>query len=150
MEETNRYYQQTSSPPDFETSAAELKAYFGFMILMGLCQLPKMRDYWAKSEQLHYSPISSRISRSRFEAITRNLHFANNECLLERGDPGYDKLQKIRPVITHLSATFLSLYIPHQNTSIDEAMIPFKGKLYVPNIKFNMHSMKLHRILVLI
>ena len=75
------------------------------MILMGICRLPEMRDYWAKNEQLHYSPI---CNRSRFEAITRNLHFVNNETLLERGDPNYDKLQKIRPVIIHLSSTFLS------------------------------------------
>ena len=49
--ETNRYHQQTSNSPDFETSPEAIKAYFGFMILMGICKLPEMRDYWAKRSE---------------------------------------------------------------------------------------------------
>ena len=43
----------------------ELKAYFGFCILMGISQLPEIEDYWSKDPLLHYSPIASRITRER-------------------------------------------------------------------------------------
>ena len=125
--ETNRYHQQTSNSPDFETSAEEMNAYLGFMILMGMCRLPEIRDYWAKSDQLHYTAIASKISRFRFEAMTRNIHFADNDHLPLRRTPGYDKLQKVQPIINYLKTSFLTSYIPHQQASIDEAMIQFKG-----------------------
>ena len=44
----------------------ELKAYFGFMILMGIFRLPSMRDYWRTNEAFHYRPIANRISRTCF------------------------------------------------------------------------------------
>ena len=106
VRETNRRQQQTAPTTQFETNE-EKRAYFGFMVLIGINKLPEMRDYWAFSDQLHYSLISDRISRSRFESITRNLHFTNHTNLLQRGDPEYDKLQKIRPAINHLTQSFL-------------------------------------------
>ena len=43
----------------------------------------------------------------------------------------------MRPVITAISESFLNSYNPHHHLSIDEAMIPFKGrsslKQYIPN-----------------
>ena len=45
-----------------QTSVEELKAYFGFMVLMGINQLPEIRDYWTKDPSLHYSPIADRIA----------------------------------------------------------------------------------------
>ena len=51
-------------------------------------------------------------------------------------DPSYDRLWKLRPVITALSKSFVDSYSPHSCMAIDEAMIPFKGrsamKQYVP------------------
>ena len=48
--------------------------------------------------------------------------------LLPRGDPGYDKLGKVRPVIDILWEQFLQNYNPHREKSVDEAMIKFKGR----------------------
>jgi hypothetical protein len=52
------------------------------------------------------------------------------------GDPGYDKLGKIKPILERVRKVFRSVYCPPQNISIDEAMIPFKGrstlKQYMP------------------
>ena len=45
-------------------------------------------------------------------------------------------MQKVDPVISHLKEKFKSVYYPHCEVSIDEAMIPFKGrssmKQYLP------------------
>ena len=85
---------------------------------------------------LHYAPIADRISRDRFEEITRYLHFVDNDILPARGEEGFSLLQKVEPVISHLKAKFKSVYYPHCQCSIDEAMIPFKGqssmKQYLP------------------
>ena len=106
------------------------------MILMGINQLPALADYWRLDTNLRYGPIADRISRDRFMEITKYLHFVDNTTLHLRSDPAYDKLGKIRPVIDHLSHQFLTVYNPHCEVSIDEAMIAFKGrssmKQYVP------------------
>ena len=97
----------------------------------GINRLPEMRDYWSKDEKLHYSPIASQISRSRFGAITRHLHFADNRKLPSRGEPGYNRLQKVQPIITAVKQRCASIYQPNVQNSIDEAMIPFKGMCIV-------------------
>ena len=117
-------------------TADELWAYFGFMILMGVNQLPALADYWKLDPTYRYRPIADRITRDRFLEISRYLHFVDNTTLPPRTDPTYDKLGKIRPVLDSVTQQFLTGYNPHCEVSIDEAMIAFKGrssmKQYVP------------------
>ena len=94
---------------------------------MGIVRLPELRDYFSKDEKLRYPPIAGRISRNRFEEIARYLHFVNNEELPARGEDGYSRLQKIQPILTAAKHHCLTVYRPHCENSIDEAMIPFKG-----------------------
>ena len=134
VRETNRYAEQALQGKNevWSTDAAEIRAYLGFMILMGINELPELRDYWSTHEYLRYAPIADRISRNQFEKITQYLHFVDNTSLPSQGE-GYSRLQKVEPVITALKAKF---QYPHCQVSIDEAMIPFKGrsmmKQYVP------------------
>ena len=120
----------------WETSVDELKAYFGFQILMGFNRLPEIRDYWSTNSYFHYFPIASRISRNRFLEIQRFLHFVDNSSIASRGEPEYDRLAKVRPVIKSLQHSFFESYKPHRENAIDEAMIKFKGrssiKQYLP------------------
>ena len=129
VRETNLYVQQclAETMKTWSTNAEEIRAYIGVNILMGIVHLPEIRDYWAKDEKLHYSPIASRMSRSRFEDIVRYLHFADNSSLPSRGEEGYYRLQKVQPIITAMKQRCTSLYQPNAQNSIDEAMIPFKG-----------------------
>ena len=96
----------------------------------------EIRDYWSTNEYLRYAPIAERISRDRFEEITRYLHFVDNEFLPARGEEGFYRLQKVEPVISALKVNFRAAYSPHCQVSVDEAMIPFKGrstmKQYLP------------------
>ncbi len=43
----------------------DIKAYFVFMIIMGIVKLPALADYWRKNEFFNYRPIASRITRTR-------------------------------------------------------------------------------------
>ena len=138
VDETNRYAEQAlrGKNKEWSTDAEEVRAYMGFMIRMGINNVPEIRDYWPTNDYLRYAPIADRITRDRFEQITRYLHFADNETLPARGEEGFSRLQKVEPVILALKDNFRSKYYPHCQLSIDEAMIPFKGrssiKQYVP------------------
>ena len=100
---------------------SEIKAYLGFLIIMGINRLPEIRDYWAMDTKLHNSFIASRITRDRFEEISRYLHFVDNTTLPMRGAPGFHRLQKILPIVTALKERYLRAYNPHPQNTIDEA-----------------------------
>ena len=70
-----------------EVTIPELKAYFGFCILMGLVKLPALEDYWKVDPFLHFPPIAGQITRQRFRDISRYLHFSDNTTLALRGQP---------------------------------------------------------------
>ena len=106
----------------------ELLAYMGFMILMGIVQLLAIQDYWKTTSIFHYMPVAGRISRTRFFELHRYLHFADNSTLSPPGSPGYDRLGKIAPIIDMLSEQFAAVFNPVKEISVDEAMIPFKGR----------------------
>ena len=130
VDQTNLYASQVMDPSQCDKwtklTADELWAYFGFMILMGVNQLPALADYWKLDPTYRYRPIADRITRDRFLEISRYLHFVDN-TLPPRTDPTYDKLGKIRPVLDSVTQQFLTGYNPHCEVSIDEAMIAFKG-----------------------
>lgn len=140
VEQSNLYAKEVMGDDKYSSwekiTSEELKAYFGFCILMGINRLPAIDDYWSSDQVLHYSPIADRIPRDRFREISRYLHFADNSTLEPRGSPGHDRLGKVRPVINHLSQRFSDLYKPHREVSVDEAMIKFTGrssvKQYMP------------------
>ena len=140
VRQTNIYANQVMGEERYDkwekVTESELMAYLGFAILMGIVQMPAINDYWRRDPFLHYAPIADRISRDRFRDIHRFLHFANNNDLPPRGQPGHDRLGKVRPVLTTLLDQFVSSYNPHCEQAIDEAMIPFQGrstlKQYMP------------------
>ena len=126
--ETNRYATTCIGDSWEPITPEELCAYFGFMMLMGLVKLPSIYCYWQKDLVYHYSPIADRISRKRFFDIHRFIHFANNATLSAPGSSDYDKLGKIRPILTSLTDRFSAIYEPGKDLSINEAMIPYKGR----------------------
>ena len=134
---TNLYAEQVLSAENYlkfeKVTSIEIQAYFGFMFLVGINQLPCLYDYW-RADTTHFAPVASRITRARFLEISRFLHSVNNDSYTTpQSDPQYDRIWKVRPVIDVLSKTFLDVYTPH---ATNEAMIPFKGrssfKQYIP------------------
>ncbi|XP_035207145.1 piggyBac transposable element-derived protein 4-like [Stegodyphus dumicola] len=71
-----------------------------------------------------------------FQKITEAIHVNDNEIVLPRDDPDYDKLHKIRPLIEHLNKKIAEAFKPSSVLAVDESMIPFKGrstlKQYMP------------------
>ena len=60
----------------------------------------------------------------------------DNDTIAARGEDGYDRLAKMRPVITAVKDSFLAPYAPHCQCANDEAIVHFKGrsslKQYLP------------------
>ena len=136
--ETNRHaarlrqQSQHISPRHWhDTTVGEIKAFIGILILMGICRLPRLRLYWT-TQYPYISPgICEIMSLTRFEQIYRFLHLCDSEQQVAAGQPGYDYFFKVRKLLDLLSPRFLSQYNTHEELSVDEAMIPFKGRLSI-------------------
>ena len=159
VHETNLYAHQVlgdeASAKWTDVTADDIWAFLGFALLMGINRLPQLHLYWNTNPAFHYLPIAERITRDRFMAIWRFLHFTSNSpstpsttvsassssagaSSSSSSDPTrtHDRLWKVRPVISAVVAACKSNYRPHREQAIDEAMVAFKGrssmKQYLP------------------
>lgn len=114
----------------------ELHAFFGILIIMGFNVLPSVRHYWSTDQNFFCARISGLMTVKRFLKILRYLHLNDNSTMKIRGDPEYDRLHKVRPLLNMLSENFKKVFSPSRFLSVDESMIPFKGrsmlKQYMP------------------
>ena len=63
--------------------------------------------------------------------LSTYFHFVNNENIAARGQPEYDRLAKVHPVIFALQKSFLEAYNPHRENAVDEAVVKFKGRSFL-------------------
>ena len=68
------------------------------------------------------------MSRDRF-LLLKFLHLANNTEQVPRGQPGHDRLYKLRAFASAMICRFKACYRTHREISINESMIGFKGRL---------------------
>lgn len=84
----------------------EIKVFLGIVFLMGLDQKPEMGLHWS-TNKLFYSPVYGKtMARDRFFILLKFLHFNNNREMPRPDSAEYDRLYKIRPVITMLQEKF--------------------------------------------
>ena len=78
VQQTNLYAHQVrgcAAEGQWTDITADMWAFLGFVILMGINQLPQLNLYWNTSPEFHYRAIAERIPRNRFKNILRFLHF---------------------------------------------------------------------------
>lgn len=68
------------------------------------------------------------FTRKRFKQITALLHYCDESQAKPREHPDYDRLYKVKFLTEHLKETFQKYYVLHRETSVDECMIPFRGR----------------------
>ena len=95
---------------------------------MSVVSAPYYQFYWEL--ETRYELIASAISCDRFESLKRFLHFNDNTKDKKRDDETRDRLFKIRPLFEILRQNSLSQK-PEEHNSIDEQMIPFKGRSFL-------------------
>jgi hypothetical protein len=113
----------------------ELRQVVGILFYMSVVSMPNMRLFWKKS--MNNTAVSKVMTRDRFLEIVSALHMSNNHLQPARGDPGYDKLFKVRNLLNHLTENFKNSAEMEKILSVDEQMIPYKGtiqlKVYMKN-----------------
>ena len=70
---------------------------------MSVVSLPNIKHYWNRT--LRIEAVAETMLRDRFLTINRLLHLSNNNLQPKKDEPGYERLYKIRPILTHLSET---------------------------------------------
>ena len=69
------------------------------------------------------------MSSRRLELLLKLIHLNDSITQPARGQPGYNKLYKVRPLLDAVIKNFQASYTPTDNLSIDESMVGFKGCL---------------------
>lgn len=132
--ESNRYYYQNIDRLKSQTKGIkwkditipEMKKFVGLIIFMGLVRKDRRNEYWTTDPVLETPFFGKTMSRDRFNQIWRAWHFNNNEDIT---DPS-DRLEKVRPIINHFVEKFKNIYKPKQQVSLDEGIIPWRGRLF--------------------
>ncbi|XP_006872930.1 PREDICTED: piggyBac transposable element-derived protein 4-like [Chrysochloris asiatica] len=139
QERTRRYRGQEirKSTENWQpTSVEEIKAFIAVHILMGIHVLPELRHYWSSDPLLGLSSVPDFMTKARFKKLTENIHCNDNSKAVPKGEPGYDRLHKLRPIINALNSRLKEVYMPSSVMAIDESMVPFKCrssiKQYMP------------------
>lgn len=125
--ETNRYGLQQFGY-ELKCTNDEIRRFIGVLLYLGVVKVPRYRMAWAK--EFNFTSITQSLSRNRFEKIKESFHLNDNACEKKPNEPDFDKLFKVRPLLNHLKKKFNE--IPQEERqSIDEQIIPFKGKFFI-------------------
>ncbi|CAH2012125.1 unnamed protein product [Acanthoscelides obtectus] len=114
----------------------EISRFLGLIFLMGIIQVPRLRDYW-RTDRFYNLAFRNYMSRNRFLVVLRCLHFAHNP---QEGEPRpADRLHKVRTLVDFFNHKMFAIYSPQKNLSIDESMLLWRGRLlfrqYIKNKK---------------
>ncbi|XP_050049948.3 piggyBac transposable element-derived protein 4-like [Dermacentor andersoni] len=114
----------------------ELRAYFGLLLLMSVSPRHHFYHYWSRDSLFNCEEIAKVMSFKRFQYIMNSLRVNDPSKEKKRGEDGYDRLAKLRPLIDKLNKKFQEEYSPSSHQAIDESMVAFKGrssmKQYIP------------------
>ncbi|GFQ75864.1 piggyBac transposable element-derived protein 4 [Trichonephila clavata] len=149
VEETNRYafdvlnlHGETSDKRNHEsswkpTNKNEILKFLGLILLMGHIEKYSIQDHWTTNNLMETPFFKEVRPRYRFLMILKFLHFSDNSLKEIRDSPTYDRLWKMRKIFDCFNRTFKEVYDPTENSSFDEVIIKFKGR-----VLFKQHSKK--------
>ena len=106
---------------------SELRKAIGIFIYMSVVTLPSTRHYWKKA--MGITAVSTVMTRDRFVDIEKCLHLSNNLMQPVKGEPDYDRLFKVRKLLDLLNKNFKACADTEEIMSVNEQMIPYKGRL---------------------
>ncbi|XP_035383260.1 piggyBac transposable element-derived protein 4 isoform X2 [Electrophorus electricus] len=134
-------------------NADEMLRFISIVIYLGLIKPSAIRDLWRK-DHLHRHPFPpSVMTGKRYEAISANLHMSDpaadaiNDQL--RGQPGYDSLFRLKPLMEQTLTACKAYYHPHKNIAVDERMVATKARISMKQYMKNKPSKWGYKIFVL-
>ena len=130
---TNEYSVEQSGA-SINATVSEIEQFLGILIFSSILESSDYRTYWQPATRWHC--IADVMGINRFEKLKRYFHLCRNVDAKKPDEEGYDPLFKIRLLFDQIRSKCLSIP-PSQWQSIDEQMVPFKGrhqhKQYLPN-----------------
>ncbi|XP_028968650.1 piggyBac transposable element-derived protein 4-like [Galendromus occidentalis] len=121
-----------------------MRKFLGLLMYMGLVKYPNITDYWRKDCLYRNELVASAMSRNRFQLLLRFIHFSDNE----EADIA-DRSNKFIKILTLLQDKFCEAINPGEKLTIDETMIPFRGRLsflqYMPG-KSHKYGVKVFKL----
>jgi len=78
VEQTNLYAEQRGVTGWVDTTAMEIKAFLGFVILMSVHCVPRLNNIWSSDWILSVPALAKIFPRNWFWKLWTNLHLANN------------------------------------------------------------------------
>lgn len=154
FQETNCYYKQKEAAEQNKNKTKwspvtkdKIKAFIGITIHMRIVRLPRISMYCSQDVLIHQQSIGSIMSQTRFLQIWRCVHLANNAYALPRDGAGFDKIYRARQFLVLRNCQ--DLHRLHRDLSIDETMIPHKGRLsckQLHNLRITAHGTKRYKL----
>ena len=117
-------YARTKGDNNFSTNRAEISAFLGLNILIGIHELPQLQMYWDSDEFIGVEGFKKTIPKQRFVIISKYIHLTD-----PANEDRTDLLCKVRPLVNLLEQRFQAAYIPGKNISVDEGLVKFNGRL---------------------
>lgn len=117
-------YARSKGDATFVTTRAEISAYLGLNILMGIHRLPHVDMFWDSDEFISVEGFKKTIPKQRFKTLSKFLHLID-----PREEDPTDVLCKVRSLVALLERRFMEAFIPGKNISIDEGLVKFNGRL---------------------
>ena len=117
-------YARTKGDETFVTNRAEISAYLGLNILIGIHELPQVAMFWDSDEFIGVEGFKKTIPKQRFFTLGKYFHLCDPNT-----EDRADLLCKIRPLITLLEQKFAEVYTPRKNITVDEGLVKFNGRL---------------------
>lgn len=96
-----------SDDPWEETTVDELYKLIGLLIYFGLCKLPTMRLYWARSKFWSCDLVKGTMTRDRFSGLLAFLDLVDYDLKVPS-----DRLKKLRGFVSFILEKCQSLYQP--------------------------------------
>ena len=108
---------------------AELRAYYGLTVMKDILKLDRDTHYWTDDEDhpLLFTRFGRVMPRDRYFQIRRYLCFHDPDVPVD----ATDKLRKVRFILDEIRKRWKEEYNLHREVTIDEAMVPFKGRLAI-------------------
>lgn len=108
----------------------ELEAFFGLLFTSELMHLQSYStaSLFEQNTPFHISIFAGTMSRERFKQILSTIRFDNEETRILRQN---DKLSLIREVSDLFIQNCRKMFVPFDNVTIDEQLMPFTGKHFL-------------------
>ncbi|XP_049962750.1 piggyBac transposable element-derived protein 4-like [Schistocerca serialis cubense] len=108
----------------------EVKKFLAIIFHMSISQKPFIGDHWSQDPCLSCNYCPNLLTRNRFLQIMSNFHLNDNSLEIKRGEPGYDPLHEVHPLVETICLQFQQAYLPDHDIMVDEGMCKYRGRIY--------------------